>query len=260
MYVSGTLKKKTVNFYKPSIINFNEEGLELIDAHLGYDGNLSMLPWNKSLEEKLTKRQEELISKGKEKTIYRSSLKFNKAKSYINKILQKITNTSRKYSYALFECFYEIVMTSKTKEELITRITEFEDFINYLETNEVNQIDLDMLISLFLRKKSYDLESLKRAKEESFHIIEEDLPSTSLEEITYLGEFISPNRVPIIASTIYEEIEYSKLVLPTYFIISDEQTATKFLRLCRTPDLDEEKVKKNARILSIPNNLENLIR
>ena len=61
MYVSGTLKKKTSEFYKPTITLFDKEGIAIKIGSFNYDGELLMTPWEKSSEIKLIKRQEEHI-------------------------------------------------------------------------------------------------------------------------------------------------------------------------------------------------------
>lgn len=260
MYISGTLKKKTVEFYKPSINNFSDQEFMTDKIILNYDGELLVLPWDKPIEQKLIKKQEALIESGIEKTIFVSTKKFNNIKLEITRILQKVKTTERKYSFALFECLYKIIISADTKDELILKLQEFEIFINWLDTQEINQIDLEVLISLFLKRGKYDQETLKKAKEQKFHVIEEEILSEDLYKTIIFGEFVSPSRVSKVASTLHQDIEYSKLVLPIYFAIPNELEANQFLKLCRTPDLDEEQVKKNARLLRIPTNLQNLIR
>lgn len=260
MYISGSIKKKTVEFYKPSIISFSDQEFMTNKTILNYDGELLVLPWDKPIEQKLIKKQEDLIMSGIEKTLFVSTKKFNNVSLEITRILQKIKATERKYSFALFECLYKLVILANTKDELILRLQEFEIFINWLDTEKINQIDLELLISLFLKKEKYDKETLKQAKEQKFYIIEEEILSEALYKIIIFGEFTSPSRVSKVASTLCQDIEYSKLVLPIYFAIPSELDANNFLKLCRTPDLDEEQVKRNARLLRIPNNLQNLIR
>ena len=260
MYISGSLISKTINFYKPTISDFDMEGIVVKGLYLSYNGELIMQLWNRSLEKKLIKRQEDLIIEEKEKTLWFSATKFKIDNSYLNKILKIITETNRKYSYVLFECLYKIIISENTLEEIITRINELELFINWLNKEDVNQINLDILISLFLERKVINYENLKKAKLEKFHLDEDDILSDNLKEIIYFGEFVSPNRVAKIARSINENIEYSKLVLPLYFAIPSEINAAKFLKLCQTPILDEKQIKRNARLLRIPSSLENLIR
>lgn len=259
MYVSGTLKKKTSEFYKPTITLFDEEGIAIKIGSFNYDGELLMTPWEKSSEIKLIKRQEEHIQKGIDKTRFLTNMKYPKLKSEINRMLKIIKETDRKYSFALFEAFYELILASESKQDCLIRIKDFKIFLNWLENQEINQIELELLIKLFLERKNYDKESLQRKKEETFHIKEEELLSESLNEIITFGEFLSPNRVPKIASSL-NDIESSKLVLPIYFAISSDLDALKFLKMCRIPDLDEEQVKRNATRMRIPKNIQNLIR
>lgn len=50
MYVSGTLKNKVIDFYKPSITAFSEEGLMTDKIVFGYDGEILTPPWDQALE------------------------------------------------------------------------------------------------------------------------------------------------------------------------------------------------------------------
>ena len=76
MYVSGTLKNKVIDFYKPSITAFSEEGLMTDKIVFGYDGEILTPPWDQALEKKLIKREEALIEQGIEKTLFITSKKF----------------------------------------------------------------------------------------------------------------------------------------------------------------------------------------
>lgn len=259
MYVSGTLKKKTIEFYKPTITYFDKEGIAIKDGSFNYDGELLMPPWEKSIEIKLIKRQEEHIQKGIDKTRFLTNMKYPKLISEINRILKIIKETDRKYSFALFETFYKIILASESKQDCLIRIKGFEIFLNWLEKEEINQIELELLIKLFLERKNYDKESLQRQKEETFHIKEDEILSESIHEIITFGEFLSPSRVPKIANSL-NDIELSKLVLPIYFAISKEKDANDFLKMCRIAELDQEQVKRNATRMRIPSNIQNLIR
>lgn len=260
MYVSGTLKNKVIDFYKPSITAYSEEGLMTDKIVFGYDGEILTPPWDQALEKKLSKREEALIEQGIEKTLFITSKKFPSIHFDVKRMLLNLKNIDRKYAYALFECLYEMIISINTKDELAHRLQTFSSFINNLDEISQNQIDLDILISLFLQGKDCNIENLKLAKEQKFHVIEEEILSEDLYKTIIFGEFVSPTRVSKVASTLNQDIEYSKLVLPIYFAIPNELEANQFLKLCRTPDLDEEQVKKNARLLRIPTNLQNLIR
>ena len=256
MYVSGKLKDKTIEFYKPKITEITEDGFATNKAFIGYDGTLT----DELKESALIPRQEKYLKSESDKINFLITRNFFKIKVETMKIVEKIMSTERKFSYALFECFYELVLSTKNIDELLSRYLEFEDFMDYVELENPNQIDLDILIKLFLNSTSYDKENLNLAKVQKFHITEEDIPTKSLDSIITFGEFASPTRVAKVASTLKEDIERSNLILPAYFAIPDEATANKFLNSCRNEFLDEEQIKRNAARLRIPNNIQNLIR
>ena len=256
MYVSGKLKDKTIEFYKPRITEITEGGFLANKAFIGYDGSLI----DKSKELKLIPKQEYYLKKENDKTNFLITKNFREIRTETNKIIKKIMDTNRKFTYALFECFYELVLSSKNTDELLSKYLEFLDFIDYVELENPNQIDLDILIKLYLYSTSYDRKTLNQAKLKKFCLKSEDIPTSSLEKIITFGEFVSPTRVAKVASTLKEDIERSNLILPTYFAIPDEATANKFLNSCRNEFLDEEQIKKNAARLRIPNNIQNLIR
>lgn len=260
MYISGSLKDKTINFYKAKINSFDDQGINTPQMNIEYDGKLIFPPWEQPLEQKLKARQEKLITQGQEKAAVFSKMKYSSLKSEINKTLALILSTNRKHTFALLECFYKLLITSDHISEMKNRLDEFHDLINYLEEEHFNQIEINLLLKLFLTKKSWDHAMLTQAKETEFHIKEDEILSESLEEIITFGEFTSPTRVPKIANTIASDIEYSKMILPLYFSIPDELTANKFLTLCRKQNLDREQIKRNASKLNIPENLQNLIR
>lgn len=259
MYVSGSLKDKTINFYKAKINSFDEQGINTSHMSIEYDGHLIFPPWEQTLEQKLKIRQEKLISTEQEKTVLFSKMKYSFLKREINKILAMILSTNRKHTYALLECFYKLIMTSDHTSEIKNRLDELRDLISYIEAEEFNQIEIDLLLKLFLSKKEWNHTMLTQAKEETFHIKEDEILSESLTNLITFGEFASPTRVPKIANTLASDIEYSKMILPLYFAIPDEVTANKFLTLCRKPDLDIEQIKRNASKLNIPESVNKFV-
>ena len=259
MYISGKLKDKTINFYKPTITNFDSEGIDAIEANISYNGELILPPWNESIESKLKRKQEELINRGIEKTKELANKKYFSLKYEIDKTITIICATPRKYSFALFECYYQVILSSTSITNLVLRTREFKKFLESITNENINQIDLEIKIALFLNRQAYNQEETNRAKDAKFNIDHEEILSSSLEEIVTFGEFASPNRVRKIASNL-TDIEASKLVLPIYFAIPDEVRANKFLALCRTPDLDEGHIKRSLKKLELPSNYQNLIR
>ena len=241
MYVSGTLKDKAITFYKPKIMNFSENEFMTNKILFSYDGEIISLPWDKDKITKLAKRQELLIQKFMENILVLASKKYPSLKTEIQKMFRIIIKTPRKFTYGLFVCLYETIISSNKEEN-------------------INQIDFDIIRTLFLKQKDYDKTSLFEEKIKKFHIIDEEIPTNTLRTIITFGEFISPKRVPKIASTLNQDIKYSNMVLPIYFAIPNELDANKFLMLCKNSSLDEEQIKKNATRLRIPENITNLIR
>ena len=119
MYVSGKLKDKTINFYKSTITNFDSEGIEAIEANISYDGELILPPWDKGKELKLERKQEEIINRGIEKTKNLAHQKYFSLKYEVDKMITMICSTPRKYSFALFECYYQVILSSTSNTNLI---------------------------------------------------------------------------------------------------------------------------------------------
>ena len=256
MYISGTIKDRAIAYYKPNIIDFHSEGIETSKVTMSYKGELT-LKRKTGLERRLIQRQEELIEKEINKTQALSNLKYPEINKEVLNTLKLIFRTDRQFSFALFEYFYRLVILSSTKEELLNRITSLKELIDNLE-KDTTQIDLELLIYLFLKEKQ-DI-SLSQAKEQKLHIIESEILSDKLEEIITFGEFISPKRVPIIANTLSTDLEASLLVAPLYFAIPSEQNASNFLYYCKNRELTKQQVKSNSTPLRIPTNLQKLIR
>lgn len=257
MYISGKLKDKTISFYKPSIANFDHEGIDVIKATISYEGELLFPTWEKEKESILARKQETLIQEGIERTRNLTNLKYFNLKCEVDKVLTLINATPRKYSFALFECYYKIILSSTSAANLVLSSSAFKDFIETITSENLNQIDLDIKIALFLQHQSYIKPD--KAKDIKFNLNHEDIPSSSLEEIITFGEFASPNRVKKIAHNL-SDIEASKLVLPIYFAIKEERVANNFLAMCRTPDLDESHIKRSLKKLELPHHYQNLIR
>ena len=260
MYVSGELKEKTINFFKKDIINFDIEEIKTTRLNISYHGEITSPPWENNYVAKLKKRQEELITAKEENIKLFVKLKFPLINLEIHRLLLTILQTSRKYTFSLLECFYQLIMNANSIDALMEKLKEFAKLIYYIDSKEYDQIDLPIVLELFLKEKDYSEDSLRKRKSEKFHLNEDEILTESLREIATFGEFASPNRVPKIANTLMKEMETSQLIAPIYFAIPDELTANKFLKLCRNPQIEEEQIKKNATLLRIPNNLQNLIR
>lgn len=63
MYVSGTLKNKTVNFYKEKMTTFDTQSISTPECNISYNGELTFAPWDQDKHQKLIKRQEQYLEK-----------------------------------------------------------------------------------------------------------------------------------------------------------------------------------------------------
>ena len=240
MYVSGSLKNKTINFYKENMNDFSYNSFSTPDVLLNYDGNLIFSPWRNYISITLQNKQKKYIEEGIKKTkklIVQKELS-NLRKDIID-VIDTLRCTNQKYAY-----------------ELSLKIIDFKDLIEYLNNLEsLNQIDLDIIIQLFINNKTYTKDDIFDAKAHKFKIDERDITDSLLYEITLLGEFIAPHRVKYIAKYLYKYNEFSKYVLPTYFAIKDDKQAQSFLNNCRTSNLDFDQIEKNAILNHVPTNL-----
>ena len=260
MYISGSLKDKTVKFYKEKMICYNDFGFNTDEVSMGYDGSLNYTPWNNNKQQTLENKQKKYINEGIVNTLNLIKQKDLFREEVLN-LITVINNTHDSVKYILFECLYKLIFSVNTNYQLKQEIKKFRLLIEYLNTcNKINQIDLDIIVNLFLNNKTFNIDDVFEAKKEKFKIDERDITDTETYNLMLLGEFIAPNRVPIIANTLLSNNEFSKYVLPIYFGINDDKMATKFLQSSRNSDIDLEQIEKNAILQRIPSNLININR
>lgn len=265
MYVSGSLKDKTVNFYKDKMIDFDEYSFNTSEVLLSYDGCLSFVPWESKKSDKLSKNQELYINKLIEniKLLNYYNCKcgtYNIAmQSMYKKVLEYIMKTNRKITYALLECFYKLIVS---QEGIVNQIRRFYILIDYLNQNidTLTQVNLDVIIELFLNKFSYTKDDIYAFKKDKFKIDERDIIDEEIYKLVLLGQFIAPNRLPVIANSLYSYNEFTKYVVPIYLTIKNDKDANQFLYSCKNPNLSFEQIEKNATLCRTPNNLINMVR
>ncbi|MBE6154943.1 MAG: hypothetical protein E7163_05195 [Firmicutes bacterium] len=260
MYISGSLKDKTVKFYKEKMISYNDFGFNTDEVSMGYDGSLNYTPWNNNKQQTLENKQKKYINEGIVNTLNLLKQKYLYKEEVLN-LITIINNSHNSVKYILFECLYKLILSVNTNYQLKHEIKRFRLLLEYLNTfNNIYQVNLDIIIKLFLNNQPYTKNDIYEAKKEKFKIDERDITDTETYNLMLLGEFIAPNRVPIIANTLLSNNEFGKYVLPIYFGINDDKMATKFLQSSRNSDIDLEQIEKNAILQRIPSNLININR
>jgi len=262
MYVSGTLKNRTVDFYKSKMFDFDDKAFYTDDISVSYDGAIIIPPWDSKKLETLNNKQNKYIKNGIERIhLLIMEKRILNIEKEVLKIIDLINNTNRNISFKLFEAFYKILNLARSYKFVLYNINRFHILIDHLnKLDNIKQVDLDIIIDLFLRNLSYDEENIVRAKIDKFKIDERDIDDTFIYKLVLLGEFIAPDRLSIVSSTLTSYNEFTKYVVPIYFSIKDDRQAELFLRYCRTYDLNFEQIEKNALRCRVPNNLINMVR
>ena len=262
MYVSGSLKNKTVSFYKEKMICFDDQTFHTSDLSIDYTGYLSPTPWYTNELKFLEVKQKSYIVGGIERTKLLVDKKgFLILKKDVLEIINLINKTSENIKYALFECLYKLIYTSNNSYDLSLNLKRFKiliDDVNNLEN--LYQADLDIILNLFMKNLTYTKDDIFEEKTKKFKIDERKITEQELYKLVLLGEFVAPNRLPIVAPTLSCDNEFTKYVVPIYFGIKDDKTAAIFLKNCRTHDLDFELIEKNAKLCCVPDNLINMVR
>jgi len=260
MYVSGSLKDKTINFYKEKMHSYDDFGFITDEASIGYDGSLNFTPWNYNKHQKLENKQKKYINDGIIKILNLLKEKYLFKEEVLN-LITIINNSHDCVKYMLFERLYKLILSVNTNYQLKQEVKRFRLLIEYLNTcNKINQIDLDIIINLFLNNQAFSKDDVYEVKKEMFKIEERDITDIETYNLVLLGEFIAPNRVPLVASTLLSNNEFSKYILPIYFSINDDKLAAKFLLSTKSSDISLEQIEKNALLQRIPSNLVNFTR
>lgn len=264
LYVSGSLRRKSINFYRDSILGYDEKGFVTSEVTLLNNGKLVFLPWDEAKKSTLCARQQNIMTNLSEEIkaniINKTLLKRlnESAREIINIIF---LNTNRNISFALLECLRSILMSSADNKTLLKKINEFKELITYLISfdTEIKQGDLNIILYLFLNNETYSPDDILKYKENTFRLSYNDLDS-HVWNLVLFGEEIAPERIKHISKDLMSNPFESTLVAPIYFALKDEKKAFEFLKFCRGIELDKEKIEKNAKLCRIPNNMINLVR
>ncbi len=269
MYLSGTLKTKTVNFYKEQMTDFGSDYFGFGFNMLASDGSLTKLPFEQDeLESKLAARQETLISQGIKNTkALAKDIGVNIP--LLQKEIDALFSSHRIFAFALFECLYKIIKNTKNKNNLRTRLKQFQGFRQYIDSIKysLNQVDLDIMIELFLAGLDYYPYEVAKRKEEVFKVGDINSEQHDVKEIISLGEFIAPKRVAIVANVLKEDKSICKYVAPIYFALKSDDDAKKFFNACaREPFFNSEscydnptEIYKQAKACGVPDNLREMV-
>lgn len=246
--VSGSLKNKTIDFYRDSIIDYNENGILFEDAFINKYGSLFVS--SESLYKTLLKRKDLYFNKGKDIILALSSQKFNnkEIKDIITETISIIYQMPTTINYALLETFYKIIQKSNT-HTIKDNLVFFKELLTFLNDQEkISQIDLDLILEQFQKNPQtilkYLIYNFNNLKIKTFKIIEDELFKEN-REILFLGEFIAPQRVPIVAHNLYDVSNMTYIVSPIYFLIKNNEKAQKFLLSSRNLK-DEKEIYENA--------------
>jgi len=261
MYLSGTLKTKAINFYKEQMTSFGTDYFVSQDLTIMIDGSISSLPFDKtSTVDKLKSKQEFYIAKGIKNMENLANAK-NYNISLLNKEINALFYAPRTYAFALFECLYKLIKNAKSKNDLESKLKSFQVFRMYVDSIEnISQVELDILIELFLSGTSYMKEDIAIREETKFKISDTEHLSYETQEIISLGKFIAPNRVPIIARTLQSNNEMTRYVAPIYFAIRNEENARRFLNYCSQENYDNPiHITNCAKACGVPENLRKMV-
>ena len=263
MYVSGTLKDKTISFYREKVSSFDKDGIDTREAYLSYYGELTFAPWDKDKERKLISHEEKHMNLLEEK-IY-GLFNFNNKcgtnyiyfNNEINKLVSLIRRFDKRISYALLETLYKSIASSNDR---ILTLNDFYKLLSYLEDKyqDYDQTSIDSTMYLFIKGYNYDINSVHNYIVRRFGIDKKKIEREETYNLYRLGEFVSPNRLVKVKKSL--EMEESNYVLPIYFLLKDDIKAKQFLNLCKSPYLDRDLTIENAGKLGVSENLISLIK
>lgn len=261
MFVSGTLKAKTINFVREKMISFDKDYIETSDLYLGFNGELVYSPWEVQKEEKLNKHrifQEQEL----ERKIYelfplgKCATPSLMARGLLKDAIKAIKDNNKAYIFALLECLYKFVLANKYN--INSRLKSFYDLLQYLNKFEdLSQVDLDIVLKLFLDNLGYNEYAVLNYKIKRFGIDETKIKDSEYFKLYSLGTFIAPNRMFYIRNSIIREDPYAPEFLPIYFALKSDDAAKRFLGEIDPEDVNIEEAMERT---LIPNNLREMVK
>lgn len=255
MQISGSLKRKAIDFYRENIDYYSDKYFNTDNITFFYDGLL-----RSNSDKALRDRQETLILNGIENTLKKAcAMDINSA--LVAKELELIQKTPRNMSFALFECFYRLVVNATTSDDFKLKVYKFAKFREYLcSLDSFMQWELDIMISLFLRDLSYKPNNLAQEEKRLFGVDSDNIPQVFLKEIN-LGKFIAPHRVHYIIKDLINFEIYMDYIVPIYFALKSDEQAAKFLNWCKMePRLNANRIFDKAQLCDVPTSLVRLLK
>ena len=264
LYISGTLKNKTIDFYREKIVAFDTNSFNTSLCYLSYTGELKYPPWAQAKETKLIKRQNLYIQQLEQKVLelFKQNRKCGtdyyfyttEVRSTINMIL----NTPRNITFAFLETLY---VTLKNSKDIILSLRDFRNMLSYVleHIDLYTATDIDYNLKLFLNGEDYSLNNLKQYKLNTLHINVDDISDDYIYQIYNFGEFVAPKRLAKISNSLQNE-ELSRYIAPIYLAIKNDLQAQQFLNYCKVANLDSDIIIKNAIRCRVPDNLINMVR
>lgn len=246
LYLSGSLKNKTINYYREQTTKFDNESITFPKGQLYYDGALILQ--NQQQLEILALREEKQLLNYAHSILQQTSQKYaNKTininnKDFfitdtINKIIKIILNTNRKFTYILLETLANILNTNINLKDNLEQYAKLIKYFNAYE--DLNQIDITLITNLFLQDYEFNENmNLQEEKKKEFLIDENDEAFNDIKDIILLGEFIAPQRLKTVANDLKSHNPLTNIIAPIYFLIKDPNQATNFLSSCQTSDLE----------------------
>lgn len=149
MQISGSLKRKVVDCYREDLNDFYYSSFQTNSISFSYDGDFTLNSFDLAKQEALYHRQETLINNGIVNTLNKAQNK-GIAVDSVSFELERTKETSRNMSFALFECFYSIVINAKSSDDFKAKAYKFANFRDYLcSLGFFEQWELEIMINYF---------------------------------------------------------------------------------------------------------------
>lgn len=266
MYVSGSLKKQSIDFYKSKMTGYHRECIITPDVTFYTSGELIFTSWTNHHEATLESHKEEKIAKIEQDIILLPFLKSQKCGTSVSlyqpalkEAIADIHSLGKQNDYILLECLKNITVNTSL-DHLRAELLRFQQLLAYVRRNELTSLELEILIYFYLKKKDYNPKLIKEEIIRRFQVNEEFIQDDEIKDLYYLGRFIAPQRLPIVAKTLLSGNPLSRNILPIYFAIRSDKQAQYFLQSCLKEDLNRDQIEKNATLCRVPNNLIEMVR